>query len=188
MRVNDMALKSTIFKVNLLISDVDRHYYHEHNLTIARHPSETDERMMVRILAFAKHAHEELAFSRGLSTDDEPDIWQKNLSGEIVQWIDLGQPDEKRTRKACGLARHVYYYTYSGSSADIWWNQHNNKLQRFDNLSVINIPSSSIHKLGNLVHRNMRINCTIEDEIVWLGDENYSAEIKPEIRKRGGES
>lgn len=178
-----MALKSTIFKINLQISDMDRHYYNDHSFTIARHPSETDERMMTRILVFSLHAHEHLAFTKGLSTDDEPDLWQKNLSGEIDQWIDLGQPDEKRIRKACGLAKQVLIVCYSGSSAEIWWNQNNNKLQRFDNLSVINISASSVQELGKLAQRNMQLNCTIEDGTVWLGDVNTTIEIKPETLK-----
>ena len=180
-----MALKSTIFKINLQISDMDRHYYNDHSFTIARHPSETDERMMARILIFSLHAHENLIFTKGLSTDDEPDIWQKNLSGEIDQWIDLGQPDEKRIRKACGLARQVFIYCYSSSSAEIWWNQNHSKLQRFDNLSVINLPATGVQGLGRLAQRNMQLNCTIEDGICWFGDENTTVELKPITWKSG---
>jgi uncharacterized protein YaeQ len=182
---NAMALKSTIFKINLQISDMDRHYYNEHSFTIARHPSETDARMMVRILIFALHAHEDLMFTKGLSTDNEPDLWNKNLSGEIEQWIDLGQPDEKRIRKACGLAKQVFIYCYSGSSAEIWWNQNSGKLQRFDNLSINNIPATNTEELGKLAQRNIRLNCTIEDGVIWLGDENSTVEIKPEVLKSG---
>ncbi|MCK4586623.1 MAG: YaeQ family protein [Gammaproteobacteria bacterium] len=178
-----MALKSTVFKINLQISDMDRHYYNDHNFTIARHPSETDERMMLRIMIFAMHADEQLAFTKGLSTDEEPDLWQKNLSGEIDHWIDLGQPDEKRIRKACGLAKQVFIYSYSGSSAEIWWNQNSSKLQRFDNLSVINIPAVDVQNLGKLAQRNMRLNCTIEDSIVWVGNGDSTVEINPETLK-----
>ena len=178
-----MALKSTIFKVNLQISDMDRHYYNDHSFTIARHPSETDERMMLRIMIFALHANEHLAFTKGLSTDDEPDIWQKSLSGEIEQWIDLGQPDEKRIRKACGLAKQVFIYCYSGSSAEIWWNQNNSKLQRFNNLSVTNIPAADVQNLGKLAQRNMQLNCTIEDGIVWMSNGDSTVEINPDTLK-----
>lgn len=115
-----MALKSTIYKASLQIADMDRNYYHDHMLTIAKHPSETDERMMLRILVFALNAHDDLVFTKGLSTDNEPDLWQKKLNGDIERWIDLGQPDEKRIRKACGLSNQVLIYCYSGSSADIW--------------------------------------------------------------------
>src|SRR5690242_18259904 len=105
-----MALKATIFKADLNIADMDRDYYGDHALTIARHPSETDERMMVRVFAFARHAHERLQFTKGLSADDEPDLWQKSLSDEIELWIDVGQPDEKRVRKACNRSQRVALY------------------------------------------------------------------------------
>ena len=116
-----MALKSTVVKAELQVSDLDRHYYATHNLTVAQHPSETDERLMVRLLAFALFAEERLEFGRGLSQDDEPDLWLKELTGEIDLWIDLGQPEEARIRKACGRARRAVVVTYSGRSADIWW-------------------------------------------------------------------
>jgi len=102
-----MALNATIFKAVLQIADMDRNYYRDHALTIARHPSETDERMMVRLLAFVLHAHEALSFGKGLSADGEPDLWQKDLTGAIELWIDVGQPDEKSIRKACGRAKQV---------------------------------------------------------------------------------
>jgi len=130
-----MALKSTIFKADLQIADMDRQYYDGHGLTIARHPSETDERMMVRILAFVLHAHEALSFGKGLSTDDEPDLWQKDLTGAIELWIDVGQPDEKRIMKACGRSNQVMIYSYS-SMSNIWWNQIASKVDRAKNLSV----------------------------------------------------
>ena len=178
-----MALKSTIFKINLQISDMDRHYYNDHNFTIARHPSETDERMMLRIMIFAIQADEQLAFTKGLSTGEEPDLWQKSLSGEIENWIDLGQPDEKRIRKACGLAKQAFIYCYSGSSAEIWWNQNSSKLQRFDNLSVINIPATNVQNLGKLAQKNMQLTCTIEDGIIWMSNGDSTVEINPETLK-----
>ena len=95
-----MASNATIFKATLQIADMDRNYYADHALTIARHPSETDERMMVRLLAFVQHAHEALAFGRGLSADDEPDLWRRDLTGAVELWIEVGQPEEKRLRKA----------------------------------------------------------------------------------------
>ncbi len=116
-----MALPSTIFKATLQISDIDRQYYGEHQLTLARHPSETDERMMVRLFAFALHADENLNFTKGLCADDEPDLWQKSLTGEIALWIDVGLPDERRVRKACGRAEKVCLYLYGGRAADLWW-------------------------------------------------------------------
>jgi uncharacterized protein YaeQ len=173
-----MALKATIFKAELNIANMDRHYYQTHALTIARHPSETDERMMVRLLAFALHAGDALQFSKGLSDDDEPDIWQKDLIGAIELWIDLGQPDEKRIRKACGRARQVVIYSYSGSSADIWWRQTGEQLQRFANLTVINLPPEVSRALGKLAQRNMKLQCTISEGTCWLADDAQSVQVE----------
>jgi len=165
-----MALKATIFKAELQIADMDRNYYHDHALTIARHPSETDERMMVRLLAYALHADETLSFGKGLSTDDEPDLWQKDLTGAIELWIDVGQPDEKRIRRACGRARQVFVYCYGGHGAAIWWDQVGGKLERTRNLSVVSVPAAASQALAKLARRNMRLNCTIQDGQVWLDD------------------
>jgi uncharacterized protein YaeQ len=118
-----MALKATIYKVELSVSDMDRHYYETHNLTVAKHPSETDERLMVRILAFALNAHEQLEFTRGLSSDEEPDIWQKSLSGELELWVELGLPAEKTVRQSCGKANAVIVYCYGGRTAEMWWDK-----------------------------------------------------------------
>src|SRR5476651_1029772 len=137
-----MALKSTIFKAELQVSDLDRDHFATHALTIARHPSETDERMMVRVLAFALHASDALSFGRGLSTDDEPDLWQKDLTGSIETWIDVGQPDDKRIRKACGRAGQVYIYSYGGHASKLWWTQISDKLERTRNLTVRSVDQS----------------------------------------------
>src|SRR3982751_6296780 len=115
-----MALKATIFKAELSVADIDRGYYADHALTIARHPSETDERMMVRILAFGLHAHERLAFGKGIGAADEPDLAQVSLDGRMEHWIDVGQPDERRIRKACGQAPHVTIYAFGGRTAEPW--------------------------------------------------------------------
>lgn len=178
-----MALKATIHKATLNIADMDRGYYHEHNLTIAKHPSETDERMMLRILVFARHAHPELQFTKGISTDNEPDLWQKNLNGDIELWIDLGQPDEKRIRKACGLSQQVIVYCYSGSSADLWWKQNADKFQRFKNLSVFNIEAGNGKELAKLAQRTMQLHCTMEDGSCWLGEGEATVEVKPSLLK-----
>jgi uncharacterized protein YaeQ len=116
-----MALKSTICKAELAVADIERGYYGNHAVTLARHPSETDERMMVRLLAFALHADDALAFGRGLSADGEPDLWQRDLTGTIEQWIDVGLPDEREVRKACGRAREVHVLAYGGRAVDLWW-------------------------------------------------------------------
>ena len=172
-----MALKATIFKAALQIADMDRNYYHEHALIIARHPSETDERMMVRLLAFALHAHEALAFGKGLSADDEPDLWQKDLTGAIETWIDVGLPDERSIRKACGRARQVFIYSYGGRSADIWWNQAGAKLERIKNLTVANLPAASSLAMAKLAQRNMQLQCTIQDGQIWLRDQDTSLSV-----------
>ena len=165
-----MALRATIFKAELQIADMDRNYYGNHALTIARHPSETDERMMMRVLAYALHAGDALSFGKGLSTDDEPDLWQKDLTGAIELWIDVGQPDEKRLRRACGRARQVFVYSYGGQGAAIWWGQNGSKLERTRNLTVVSVPAAASQALAKLARRNMQLNCTIQDEQVWLGD------------------
>ena len=111
-----MALKATVFKVDLQIADMDRNYYQTHALTVARHASETDERMMVRLLAFAMYANDALAFGKGIAADDEPTLWEKDLTGTIEQWIEVGQPDEREIRKASGRARRVIILTYGRSA------------------------------------------------------------------------
>ncbi|MFC7286506.1 YaeQ family protein [Herminiimonas glaciei] len=171
-----MALKSTIFKADLQIADMDRQYYDGHALTIARHPSETDERMMVRILAFVLHAHEALSFGKGLSADDEPDLWQKDLTGAIELWIEVGQPDEKRIMKACGRSNQVIIYSYS-SMSNIWWNQIAGKVDRAKNLSVYNLPAATSQALAKLAQRNMQLQCTIQDGQVWINGEGESIQI-----------
>ncbi|MBI3345085.1 MAG: YaeQ family protein [Gammaproteobacteria bacterium] len=178
-----MALKATIFKAELQIADMDRHYYHDRALTLARHSSETDERMMVRLLAFALHAHEALAFGKGLSADDEPDLWQKDLTGNIEIWIDVGLPDEKRVRKACGRARQVFIYSYGGRSADIWWDQNGSNLERLKNLTVLNLPVAASIALAKLAQRSMQLQCRIQDGQIWLADKDATAEIELETVK-----
>lgn len=173
-----MALKSTIFKAAVQIADMNRNYYVEHILTIARHPSETDRRMMLRLLAFCVDASEALEFSRGISTDDEPDLWQHELNGEVSHWIELGLPDQRRIRKACSRARLVTIYTYNQRSFDVWWDQIENKLVRFNNLRIINISDSELEQLGSLTQRTMQLQCTIQDEDIWLGDEGNSVHIR----------
>jgi uncharacterized protein YaeQ len=179
-----MALKATIFKAELQIADMDRNYYHEHALTLARHPSETDERMMVRLLAYALHADAALSFGKGLSTDDEPDLWRKDLTGAIELWIDVGQPDEKRMRRACGRAREVFVYSYGGQAAAIWWDQLGGKLERSRNLTVVSIASADSQALAKLARRNMQLNCTIQDEQIWLGDTENRVQVELTTLKR----
>lgn len=163
-----MAQKATIHKVELSISDMDRHYYETHNLTVAKHPSETDERLMVRILAFALNAHERLEFSRGLSTDDEPDIWQKSLSGELELWVALGLPSDKVVRQSCGKADEVIVYCYGGRTAEIWWEKIKNSTTRFNNLQVINFSETDTSELAKLTSRSMKLQVNIQDGDVMV--------------------
>jgi uncharacterized protein YaeQ len=174
---DDMALKSTIFKAELQISDMDRNSYGDHSLTIARHPSETDERMMVRLLAFALHAHEALVFADSIANDDEPSLWQKDLTGAIQVWIDVGQPDEKRIRKACGRAARVFIFTYGGHGNDVWLNQIRSSLERLRNLSVINLPASAPAALARLAQRSMKLQFTIQDGQVWVNDDQETVHL-----------
>ena len=178
-----MALTATIFKVNLQIADMDRNYYAEHQLTLARHPSETDERMMVRLLAFARHADEHLSFTKGLCADEEPDLWQKTLTNEIQLWIDVGLPDERRVRKACSRAEQVWLYLYGGRSAELWWQRNADLLQRFANLSVIELSETGSKGMMSLVQRNMQLQCTLQDGEIWLTGGDFTQRISLQLRK-----
>lgn len=179
-----MALKSTIFKAELQVSDMERHYYKAHSLIIARHPSESAQRMMVRILAFALNASDQLAFTRGLSSNDEPDLWQLSLSDEIEVWIDLGQPDIKRIGKACGRAKKVIVYSYANRDNLNWWEQNREKSTRFDNLTVVDLPAESTRELALLTDRSMQLHCTIQDGEIWLSNGIDSVHVTPKVRMR----
>lgn len=163
-----MALKATIFKAELQVSDLDRGHFATHSLTIARHPSETDERMMVRMLAFALDADEALEFGRGLSSEGEPDLVKKDLTGAIDLWIDVGLPDEREIRKAAGRARAVKVYLYGGRSADLWWNQNHKALERLENTTVIDLPQEVTSAMKAMAAKSMRLDCTIQDGEIWF--------------------
>lgn len=175
-----MALKATIIKVQVQLSDMDRHYYDSLNLTIARHPSETNERMMVRLVAFLLNAHEQLQFTKGLCADDEPELWQINLVDEIDLWIDLGLPEERRIRKSCSRAKQVIIYAYGGNVVTLWWQKLQGKLDRFKHLQVVNMPLQQVEELTKLVQRTMSLQCTIEDGELWLTDGELSVTVQPE--------
>ncbi len=174
-----MALKSTIYKIDLNIADMDRQYYGQHSLTVARHPSETDERMMVRLIAFTLFANETLGFAKGLSDEDEPDLWQKDLTGAIELWIDIGLPTEKDVRKAAGRAKKVAVVLYGGRIADMWWEQNSKTLLKIRHLTVINLPDTN--DLTQLAARNMNISCTIQDGQILVGHDTGSFDITPVI-------
>lgn len=178
-----MALKATVYKAELQISDMDRHYYATHALTLAQHPSENDARLMVRVLAFALFAHERLAFGRGVSTDDEPDLWRRADAGEIEQWIDLGQPEESRIRKACGRAREVVVVGYSGRGFGLWWDKHAHTLARCGNLSVIEFPAGTADALAGLLRRGMQLQCLVQDGELQLMSDAASVTVMPVLRQ-----
>lgn len=166
-----MAANATIHKLNLNIANMDTHYYGEHSLTLAQHPSENDVRLMVRVLAFVFNAREELVFCKGIAQDDEPDLWQKDLSGDIELWIDLGQPDEKRIKKACGRSKKVIIYTYQEGMATSWFKQNKKLLNRFNNLSIIYLNIDGDVEL--LCERSMALQANISDtELNLINEEN----------------
>ena len=174
-----MALSATIFKAELQVADLDRHHYATYPLTLARHPSETDQRMMVRLLAFALHADPALSFGRGVSNDDEPALWLRDLTGDIRLWIDLGLPDPDRLRKACARANEVIVYSYNGNKTTMWWRQHRERLLQQDKLRVIEIPADQATALTVLVQRSMQLHCTLQDGEVAMGDSSHSIELHP---------
>ena len=181
-----MALKSTIFKADVSIADIDRGYYRDHALRIARHPSETSERMMVRLLAFALHADDALEFGRGISTEDEPDLWRRDLTGAIEQWIDVGLPDEREVRKACGRAREVHVYAYGGRAVDLWWQGVRDKLERQDRLAVSEVPIEASRALAQLAGRTMRLQVTIQEGHIFVSDGATSVPVELRVIKPMG--
>jgi len=174
-----MAIKSIIHKVLLNIANMDSHYYAEHNLTIAKHPSETDLRMMVRLIAFILNGDEDLAFTKGISQEDEPDLWKKSLGGEIELWIELGQPDEKRIKKACGRSDEVIIYTYQEGMATAWWKSIQTSLTRFTNLKVVFLESEG--ELEAFAKRAMNLQANISDGELTLMEDDMTILIKENV-------
>ena len=171
-----MATKATIYKALLNIANMDSHYYAEHNLTMAKHPSETDLRLMVRLVAFILNADEDLVFTKGISQEDEPDLWKKSLGGDIELWIDLGQPDEKRIKKACGRSEKVIVYTYQEGMAESWWKGIETSLTRFSNLKVIHLEREG--DLEALAKRAMNLQANICDAELTLIEGEQSVLVR----------
>jgi uncharacterized protein YaeQ len=174
-----MALRATIYKVDLHIADNDRGYYGSHSVTVARHPSETDERMMVRLLAYALFANpdDSLEFTRGLSATEEPDLWRKDLTGAITQWIEAGLPDERRLLKACGKSEEVIVLAY-GRNTGIWWQGVRDRLGRADNLRVYALMAEETAVLAGLAARKMTLNINISDAAAWISNEGGEATLQ----------
>jgi uncharacterized protein YaeQ len=173
-----MALKSTIFKVELSVADIDRGYYRDHSLTLARHPSETDERLMVRVLAFALHADDALEFGPGLSSEDEPDLVRRDLTGAIEEWIDVGLPEAREVRKAAGRARSVHVLAYGGRAVELWWQDVKGILERQDGLSVAEIPMEASRALAALAGRSMRVQVTVQEGDALVTDGSTSVRVE----------
>lgn len=181
-----MAQNSLIYKVELSVSDMDRHYYETHKLTVAKHPSETVERLMVRLLAFALNAHEHLEMTKGLSTDDEPDIWQKSLSDEIDVWVALGLPSEKIIRQSCNKSARVVIYPYGGKTAEVWWDKVRSGTARFDNLEVVNLAEHDTAALAKLANRAMKLGVHIQDGDVMVSVDDSVVYLTPRTWKDAG--
>ncbi len=176
-----MATKATIIKANVNIANMDTHYYDEHSLTLAQHPSENDLRLMVRLTAFILNADENLEFTKGIAQDDEPDLWKKSMSGDIELWIDLGQPDAKRIKKACGRSDEVIIYTYQEGMASSWFKQNEKVLKRFSNLKIIFLSFSE--SIENLCKRSMNLQCNTSDHELTIIEEENSIIVHEEIYK-----
>ncbi len=173
-----MASSATIYKAYINITDMDRNYYADHHLTIACHPSESEQRMMVRVLAFILNAAEQLSFTKGLSATEEPALWLKNDIEDILLWIDIGQPDEKRIRHACQRAKQVIIYTYQPRSAAPWLKQIEGKISRYNNLTIKHLNQETVDKLSSLAQRTMKLQCTIQDGELWINDDDQQVEIR----------
>lgn len=180
-----MALRATVFKAQLAIADMNRGYYGDHALTLARHPSETDERMLVRMIAFALNASDTLVFGKGLSADDEPALWQKDLVGNIELWIDVGQPTEKWLKRACANASKVCLYLFGGRAADLWWKQNGAALAPLRNLHVTMLRYASQQELEKLVDRSMTLQATVQESSLWLTDGTHALEVEAAVLQGG---
>ena len=178
-----MALKATIYKAALQIADMDRNLYADHQLTLALQPSETEERLMIRLLAFALNVPADdhggaLTQALGLAEADEPDLWQHDLTGQLLHWLEVGQPDDRRITRACGRARRVTLYGYA-SSTTMWWAAIQNKLARLSNLALWQVPAVQSLALAALAHRSMQLQITVQDGTVWFGNGQDSVEVQP---------
>lgn len=177
-----MGTKSTVYKTELMVSDMDRSYYATHQLVLAQHPSEPDRRLMARLIVFALFADERLEFGRGLSTEEDPDLWRRDLTGAIEQWIELGQPEDSNIRKACGKAKQVVIVNYSGNSAEVWWTKNEAALARSKNLTVLDLDSGVLDDSTRLLQRSMKLSATIQEGELQLSNETDTIVMMPRLR------
>ena len=178
-----MALKAIIHKATLQIADMDRGLYRDASVILARHPSETDERMMIRLLALALNLPADdnagaLEFAKDLWDVDEPALWQKDLTGEIKHWIEIGQPDDRRLMRASGRADRISVYSFAASTP-IWWSSLENKITRADNIAVWQIDTAQSQALAALAQRGMQLQLSVQDGSAWIGEGEHSAEVAP---------
>lgn len=173
-----MALKATIYKASVNIADLDRQYFSDTQLTLARHPSETQERMMLRLLAWILNADDKLQFTKGLSADDQPELWLHHDYGTVKLWIELGLPEERRLKKASGLAEQVVLFAYSERAAQVWWQQNREKLSTLKNLSIWYMDDQQLGLLSDLASRNMNLQVTLQEGMIWLSDGERHVELQ----------
>ncbi len=176
-----MALKPTIYKVTISLSNIDKHYYDTLNLTLAQHPSETTERMMARLLAYCLHASEQLAFTTGLSTPDEPDIWERSLDDQLLLWIDVGEPPFDRIKKASHIAKAVKVFTFN-SKSDVWWQQEQPKLSTLP-IEVMQFPWEAMQTMASFVERTMALSITVSEGSLFVSLEKGEVEVVCKVLK-----
>jgi len=176
-----MGTKATVYKAELEISDIDRGYYATHNLTLAQHPSENDRRLMARLIVFALFAEEGLEFGRGLSNEEEPTLWQRDLTGRVIKWIELGQLDDSSVRRACGKAQQVILVTYSGNSAEVWWRKNQTALARLRDVLVLDLDGNELESATRLLQRSMNLQVTTQEGVCQIMQGDTTVSIRPRV-------
>jgi uncharacterized protein YaeQ len=179
-----MALKATVCKATLQIADIDRGVYADHQLILARHPSENDERMMVRLLAFALNVPADsrnggLEVAKGMWEPEEPELWERDLTGHIRHWIEVGQPEERRLVKASGRADRVSVYAFS-HAASLWWSGLGGRVHRAANIEAWLVPAEQSRELATLAGRSMQLQVNRQDGDIWVADGERSVQVVPE--------
>jgi len=180
-----LALRATIYKVELQVSDLDRQVFDSVALSLARHPSETEERLMARLLAYGLHIDQGLAFGRGISSDDEATIWRHDMDGRLRLWIEVGLPDERMLRRACGRADEVVLYTYGGRAAVQWWDENAAALQRLSNLRVIELPQEFTQAMASAAQRSLQLQMTVQDNDIWASLGEQTLHLQLQVRLQG---